>query len=83
MDLREELKILRDIQIQTHSDQGQLPDVKMIQTVTKMPICSIGCKAIKLSETDQWILDRNYFYALVKDQGLVKLSTGKDASTPG
>ena len=33
--------------------------------------------------TDSWVLDGEYFFALVEDRGLVKLSTGSHGGMPG
>jgi len=80
VDLRDELKILRDIEAKqlrsiSKDEEFDSGGVKTAgRSPVKMPLCSAGNHDIKVSpSSDSWVLDGHYFFAFISGKGLIKL----------
>ena len=93
IDLREELQMLRqleqsDVSVLSEDTKYDPREVSYLgHSPTEMPISILkgeDCSEILLFENkDSWVQDGTNIYALVRGQGLVKLSMGVDGGMPG
>jgi hypothetical protein len=93
IDLREELHILKVLESkelatvskETKFDAGEV--TYLGQRPTEMPICILKGEStsgiLYFNKEDSWVQDGTYIYALIKGQGLVKLSMGVQGGMPG
>lgn len=90
IDLRVELRILRDIEEQqlasiskdAEFDSGEARALR--KAAVRMPICNSGGNGVQIRpSTDSWVLEGGFFYALISGRGLVKLQTGSQGGMPG